>query len=313
MNFFSGSNNLGSAGVATSNGPLGFTTTATLNATQLANGQYTITASYGGDTNYVASTSGPTAITIQPDFSIQASSDALLIQNPGSSGSMTVLMTDLDGFTGTVTFSCLGLPAEAKCSFNPATLSASGSTNLTITTTRKTGMLKRGGVGAEWNLALAMSAMAVGGVFMFGVPRSHRRRRKLLFTIALAALCVSCGGGGGVATEDAGGTAAARTARRGGPGRRTGGQPLHRAPLLGDADLAADAVRPRDLALGADGAPAPGAQGPALPVAVPVADGGVDLEVGALGGHDPGFCPARAIRATRRGGRVTSRPFRARP
>jgi len=197
VNFFSGSNNLGSAGVATSNGPLGFTTTATLNATQLANGQYTITASYGGDTNYVASTSGPTAITIQPDFSIQASSDALLIQNPGSSGSMTVLMTDLDGFTGTVTFSCLGLPAEAKCSFNPATLSASGSTNLTITTTRKTGMLKRGAVGAEWNLALAMSTMAVGGVFMFGVPRSHRRRRKLLFTIALAALCVSCGGGGG--------------------------------------------------------------------------------------------------------------------
>ena len=197
VTFFAGSNNLGSAALVTSNGPFGFATTATLNATQLANGQYAITANYGGDTNYVASGSGPTPITIQPDFSIQPSTTALPIQTPGSSGSMTVSMTDLDGFTGMVTFSCSGLPAEAKCVFAPASLSATGSTSLTITTTPKTGLLKRRVNGPHWSLALAMLGMTVGGFFMVGAPSGRRRRRKLLLTMLLGAVCVSCGGGGG--------------------------------------------------------------------------------------------------------------------
>jgi Pro-kumamolisin, activation domain/Bacterial Ig-like domain (group 3) len=197
VTFLSGSNNLGSAGVVTSNGLFGFTTTATLNATQLANGQYTITANYAGDTNYVASSSGSTSITIQPDFSIQPSSDAVAVRTPGSSGSMTVSMTDLDGFTGAVTFNCSGLPAEAKCVFSPASLSATGSTSLTVTTTPKTGRLNRGVSGPQWNLVLAMSGMTIGGVFILGVPSGRRGRRKLLLTMLLGALCVSCGGGGG--------------------------------------------------------------------------------------------------------------------
>ena len=196
VTFLSGSNNLGSAALVASNGPFGFTTTATLNATQLANGQYTITANYSGDTNYVASGSGPIAITIQPDFSIQPSTTALPINTPGGSGSMTVSMTDLDGFTGAVTFSCSGLPAEAKCVFAPASLSTTGSTSLTITTTPKTGLLRRGINGPQWSLAFAMLGMTVGGFFILSAP-SGRRRRNLLLTMLLGAVCVSCGGGGG--------------------------------------------------------------------------------------------------------------------
>lgn len=197
VTFLSGSNNLGSAALVTGNGPLGLTTTATLNAAQLANGQYTITANYGGDTNYVASSSGPTPITIQPDFLIQPSTTALPIQTPGSSGSMTVSMTDLDGFTGMVAFSCSGLPAEAKCVFAPASLSATGSTSLTITTSPKTGLLKRGVNGRQWSLAFAMLGTTLGGFFIVGAPSGRRRRRKLLLTMLLGAVCVSCGGGRG--------------------------------------------------------------------------------------------------------------------
>lgn len=195
VTFYSGSNNLGSAYLVSNNGPSGPVTFATLNATQLANGQYTITANYAGDSNYVASSSAPTAVNIQPDFSVQTSTDALGIQTPGGSGSMTVSMTDLDGFTGAVTFSCLGLPSEAQCTFSPASLSATGSTTVNITTVAKTGMLQRGIHTPQWSLALAMSGMTVGGFFILGVPRS-RRRRKLLLTILLGTLCVSCGGGG---------------------------------------------------------------------------------------------------------------------
>lgn len=197
VTFFSGSNNLGSAGVQTITGSSGPVTFATLNATQLANGQYTITANYPGDTNYVASSSGPTAISIQPDFSIQPSTTAVAIQNPGNSGSMTVSMTDLDGFSGAVTFSCSGLPSEAKCLFAPASLAASGSTSLTVTTAPKTGILKHEVTRPQWTLALAMLGMTIGGVVILGVPPGRRRRRKLLLTMLLGALLVGCGGGGG--------------------------------------------------------------------------------------------------------------------
>jgi hypothetical protein len=201
VTFFAGSNNLGSAGVQTLSGSSGPVTFATLSATQLANGQYTITANYSGDTNYIASSSGPAPINIQPDFSIQPSTTALPIQRPGSSGTMTISMTDLDGFTGAVTFSCSGLPAEAKCAFSPASLSATGSTTLTVTTVAKTGMLKRGGTIPQGTLTLAMVGMTIGGVFIVGVPPNRRRRRKLLLTVLLGALCAGCGGGGGTKNQ----------------------------------------------------------------------------------------------------------------
>jgi hypothetical protein len=202
VTFFSGSNNLGSAAVQTTTGASGVVTFASLNATQLANGQYTITASYGGDTNYAASNSGPTSISIQPDFSLELSTAALPIQAPGSSGSMTISMVDLDGFTGAVTFSCSGLPAESACVFSPTSLSTTGSTSLTITTTRKTGLLKRVTNGPQWSMAFAMLGITVGGFFVLSpAAGGRRRRRKLLLTILLGAVCVSCGGGGGTKNQ----------------------------------------------------------------------------------------------------------------
>lgn len=197
VTFFSGSNNLGSAGMQTSNGPYGPVAFASLSAPQLANGQYTITANYSGDTNYLTSSSGPTAITIQPDFSVQLSTTAVPIQSPGGSGFITVAMTDLDGFTGTVTFSCSGLPAESQCVFSPTSLSGTGSTNLTITTHAKTGMLKPNLLSHQWSLAFAMFGMMAGGVFVLGVPRGRRRRHNISLAVLLGALTVSCGGGGG--------------------------------------------------------------------------------------------------------------------
>jgi subtilase family serine protease len=191
--FFSGSNNLGSATVQTTNTPSGPVTSATLNANQLANGQYTITANYSGDTNYVASTAAAIAITIQPDFSIQPSTTVLSIQTPGGSNAMTVSLTDLDGFTGTVSFACSGLPPGAKCVFSPASLSTTGSTNLTVATNGPSAQLYPGIHGPRWSLVFAMFGMTTGGLFLLTVPRT--RRRKLLLTILLGALCVSCGGG----------------------------------------------------------------------------------------------------------------------
>ena len=50
--------------------------TASFTDTQLANGQYTVTATYNGDTNYAASSSAASTINLQPDFSLVSERDA---------------------------------------------------------------------------------------------------------------------------------------------------------------------------------------------------------------------------------------------
>jgi len=52
----------------------------------------------------------------------------------GNSATTTVTLTPDTGFTGTVAFSCSSLPTGATCSFNPLTVTASGTTQLTIQT-----------------------------------------------------------------------------------------------------------------------------------------------------------------------------------
>jgi subtilase family serine protease len=58
----------------------------------------------------------------------------------GTSTTTTITVTPNNGFTGTVSFSCSGLPAGASCSFSPTTVTGgSGSTQLTIQTAANTG------------------------------------------------------------------------------------------------------------------------------------------------------------------------------
>ncbi|HUA16285.1 MAG TPA: S53 family peptidase [Verrucomicrobiae bacterium] len=52
----------------------------------------------------------------------------------GNSATSTVTIGSTSGFTGTVSFSCTGLPTGASCSFNPTTVSGTGTTTLTIQT-----------------------------------------------------------------------------------------------------------------------------------------------------------------------------------
>ncbi len=54
----------------------------------------------------------------------------------GNSTTSTVTITPQNGFTGTVTLSCTGLPSGATCAFSPTTVTGgSGSTQMTIQTT----------------------------------------------------------------------------------------------------------------------------------------------------------------------------------
>ncbi|GGA53074.1 hypothetical protein GCM10011507_00170 [Edaphobacter acidisoli] len=72
-----------------------------------------------------------------PDFSFQASANALTVTS-GQSGNLTINLAASNGFSGTVSFSCTGLPSGDTCTFNPATANVSGASTVSVVTTINT-------------------------------------------------------------------------------------------------------------------------------------------------------------------------------
>jgi len=75
-----------------------------------------------------------------PDFSLSASPSSLTVIRTNS-GTSTITETDLNGYSGTVSFSASGLPSGVTASFNPtsttgnSTLTLAASSTATLTTT----------------------------------------------------------------------------------------------------------------------------------------------------------------------------------
>jgi hypothetical protein len=82
----------------------------------------------------VSDPSPPTrVITVGPSFSL-SSSPASQTVSLGGTTSYTVTVTPGNGFTGTVGFNVNGLPSGSTATFNPTTVSTSGSTTMTVVT-----------------------------------------------------------------------------------------------------------------------------------------------------------------------------------
>ena len=115
------------------------TGTATLSLTTLAVGADSITASYGGDANYLGSVSAALTETIvTPSISFTVTPSSLTIPR-GGAGGVTITGTPVGGFSGTAGFACANLPVDASCTFAQSSLVFSGpnapqTTQLTIST-----------------------------------------------------------------------------------------------------------------------------------------------------------------------------------
>lgn len=99
---------------------------ATLTTTALPVGTDSIVASYAGTATFAAS-SGSASVTVTPaapGYTLTSSVSTLTITQ-GQTGNDTLVLTPTGGFSGTVTFSCTNLPANAACAFaqNPVNLS----------------------------------------------------------------------------------------------------------------------------------------------------------------------------------------------
>lgn len=171
--------------------------TAMFTDSQLANGQYSVSATYSGDTNYTGSSAPPTTINLQPDFSLTAGSPSIIIASPGDAGTSTLTISGIENFNGAVGFSCSGLPSMSNCQFRPSSVTGSGSTTLTISTTAAGTALfmPYGSNGIDWHLFGGEIALAV--MFLLGSAGCRRYRFKRLgLAVAAFVFCATgCGGG----------------------------------------------------------------------------------------------------------------------
>ena len=194
VTFYNGSVALGTATLTAAG-------TATLSTTFATPGTYMLTASYAGGGAVTGSVS--TAVTetvVTPSVTANVSPSTLTV-TPGSSGTLTITLTTVGGFTGTVNFSCGSLPQYVGCSFAPPSLTiAAGQTTATDVLTITTN-----------NSSMAMATppegqsrifFAIGLLPFWILPLARFRRRSshvsrwlvlALLAVGLGAVC-GCGG-----------------------------------------------------------------------------------------------------------------------
>ena len=114
----------------------------------------------------------------------------------GDSASAVVNIIPRDGFNQKVSFSCVGVPANGACTFNPTTVTPNGQdptlTNLEITTVANA---TASSTHRRWMLG---SCFAIAGVFL-AIPAGAWRRRLLptfiVLTLLFLIMGTACGGG----------------------------------------------------------------------------------------------------------------------
>jgi polygalacturonase len=199
ITFYDGSNAVGTAALG-GNGTL-----ATLSLSNVSPGTHTYTAQYPADSNYSSFSFGsvtvnvsgsasapPTPpVTTNPGFTVAATPSSLLIA-AGASGTTNLAITPVAGFTGPVNVTCSSPVASVTCSVTaPAPISGSTPTTATATIS----------VAAAAPAVAAVShphtSIVIAAVFPLGalllLPLTNRRRRSMLFLLAVAgvALCFS--------------------------------------------------------------------------------------------------------------------------
>ena len=212
-----------SGGTTLGTGTLNAQGVATLAVTTLPVGSNTITATYPGDTNFSGSQAqlAGTIVVGTPGFAMTSSSVSLSVKS-GSTGNLTLTLTPAFGYTGTLNFSCAGMPGTSTCAFQPAAVQFDGSGNpVQVTVTMQIATAQANSRGTK--LAKLLPLVPLGGLpilpatvlwfpetddlsdFRIGrtsdesmSSRSHRWIRigmLVLFAMGLLGMLSGCGGG----------------------------------------------------------------------------------------------------------------------
>ena len=140
--------------------------------------------------------SNGSAFTVQ-DFAFDAVLADITV-TAGSSGSEDVTFGTPDGFSGTISFACQGLPDKSSCTFTPASITPGANTSSTVTMkVSTTAAVTNGMKSGLFGLWLPFGGM---GLVLAGMGSSRRRRKALsmlgaIVVVPVLLAIVSCGGG----------------------------------------------------------------------------------------------------------------------
>jgi hypothetical protein len=165
--------------------------TAQLVVTTLSGGPHNLIAKYAGDAVLTASdsSSSPVIVSIM-DYTVQGAPATLTIKD-GLTGTATLSVFPLGGFSQAVQFSCGTLPAKVSCAFSQSTVTPDGVHPSNITLTVNTSSLLASRIG-DGRLLAFTSAFALAGVLLpFG---GRKRFKSTLFALGLVVVAL-CGVG----------------------------------------------------------------------------------------------------------------------
>ena len=175
--------------------------TASISLTSFPGGDASLSAQYGGDGNFAASTSASI-----PVLTFAAGNTSLTIPSSGSAtDNFSVAVPS--GYSGTLQFSCTGLPQNTSCSFLPASVTFSG----TATTANTVLALTTGGLARMDSTplrdirshAIRWAMLALPGLLPLMFTRRRRLVARMRTILVLLVLCgaglwtTGCGGGSG--------------------------------------------------------------------------------------------------------------------
>jgi len=168
------------------NQPIAISTSETVMAIAVASGY----------ANSPATVAHYTMTLSQPSFTLHVTPTSLTISR-GGTGKITLTVTPLGGFSSAVNFACSGMPSGTTCSFNPSTVTPTGSSMGTTLTVTAPSQVAARLPGLPW-AALALMLCSLG----------WKRKRiepwlVLLVACAVFGLVSACGGGtsGGITDQ----------------------------------------------------------------------------------------------------------------
>jgi trimeric autotransporter adhesin len=196
------SDNFGQLGTGTLNG----SGVATYSTSALTIGSYSITAAYGGDSNYSASTSPAITLTVtSPPVSLTIAVPPVVA--PGSNATATATFTAGSNYAGTINLTCIlsnsptGAQSLPRCSLNPASISlkagGSGTSVLNVSTTAASSSASLARPSRKNLWGLGGGSVVFAALFMGFLPARRRWISLLAFLcLVVATSTIGCGGGG---------------------------------------------------------------------------------------------------------------------
>jgi uncharacterized repeat protein (TIGR01451 family) len=168
--------------------------TLTVNVAANAASSVTNTATVSGGAESNTANDSASDVT-QIDAALQMSSQTASLTVAAGNTTSTTLNVNYNGSLGAVTFACSGLPAASTCSFNPASVTAAGTTPVTLTidtTARSTAVPQPNGVPPQFTLLLGLMGLTALALVLGRTKNSKVRLATASASLALL-LLAGCG------------------------------------------------------------------------------------------------------------------------